>query len=37
MGGMRADARGKWDHDLFETVNAEPEDRPSLLSKSLLF
>jgi hypothetical protein len=37
MGGMRADARGKWGHDLFETVNAEPDEKPSLLRKSLLF
>ncbi|EIE23947.1 hypothetical protein COCSUDRAFT_41287 [Coccomyxa subellipsoidea C-169] len=36
-GGMRADARGKWGHDLFETVNAEQEEKPSLLRKSLLF
>ncbi|BDA46442.1 hypothetical protein COCOBI_08-5350 [Coccomyxa sp. Obi] len=35
-GGMRADAGGKWGHDLFETVKSEP-DKPSFMRKSILF
>ncbi|CAL8462575.1 g2108 [Coccomyxa elongata] len=35
-GGMRADAGGKWGHDLFETVKSEP-DKPNLLRRSILF
>lgn len=36
-GGMRADAAGKWGHDMFEEVNNEAEERSSLLQKSILF
>ena len=33
---MRADAGGKWGHDLFETVKSEP-DKPNSMRRSILF